>query len=735
MTERRDTSLGDAVNRVPVPPRDERFVPDLLVRLEEVDAEGAAQTAGRAAGASSRVRRLLARRKGSLLAAAALAAALALIFGLAGVPGMNDTQPPAASAADRLVAAIDAGLAKVESMQGVMVFDSPSPNGADIPLDKAFFAATSAGDRLVDVRNRPQWAKALTDYRTQLAALRKAKAKYSALEYNHELSNLKSVLLVSVRSVYVESIADHTSTRAFFTSNALTRKLAFVKYFDMGLSVGLHGTPGQGDAGRVWALATQLRSLMADRPDIAVAETTYDGRPAARVVVQAAAGNPAWEAIVDKEYGVTLAVRVLAKGLGGVAGGNNIVAFHVEGLRINRPLAPGTFAIRPDYRTAAMGHARLAGSPEVQIRDMTTGAPAAHSYSPVELGRVVSGTEVVPQTVPAGFRLAEIGRSGEDHRNSVVLLYRRGMNEFVVSSGIRVATAEMADSGSAEDAQAPRIAMFDRNTWPTPTVGGSEFVRIHGGALSGASAAIFAGVGNPAYGEVWTGTRTVSIAGDLSRAELLAIAGSLRPVGDGIWGRSSADLISLLALFVALVAAGATLAAWVVARRRRRLIERPELGVLTWPLIGLALVVIGAGLSWHELLHNGTGSSFRGWNEPLGRWVVAVAVLAVAAAAWRQMVTRWHGPVRLAFPAGLLAAATLAGAVFALVYLPLEARFIVYPPTGASPTNESWLMRIISSQFSPSATTGLYISIVGALFLFVGVVMMKAPKAQERPSA
>jgi hypothetical protein len=36
-------------------------------------------------------------------------------------------------------------------------------------------------------------------------------------------------------------------------------------------------------------------------------------------------------------------------------------------------------------------------------------------------------------------------------------------------------------------------------------------------------------------------------------------------------------------------------------------------------------------------------------------------------------------------------------------------------------------MRIVSSQFSPSAATGLYISIVGALFLLVGVVMMRKP--------
>ena len=68
----------------------------------------------------------------------------------------------------------------------------------------------------------------------------------------------------------------------------------------------------------------------------------------------------------------------------------------------------------------------------------------------------------------------------------------------------------------------------------------------------------------------------------------------------------------------------------------------------------------------------------------------------------------------------------------ALVYLPLVARFTVQPPGGTGDvTRESWLLRIVSSQYSPSATIGLYLSITGALMLLVGVVMLRRNSMPE----
>ncbi len=716
--EYRDRPLGDAIDQISPVARSENFMPDLLRALEAEDATRFAQSDR--AGDKGRLRRLVARRKRSLLAAAALAAALVVIFTLSGVPGMRETQPPAATAADRLIAAIDAGLAKVNTMQGVMVFDPPfgSQNRR-----LASFAATSAGDRLVDVRYKPDWKGSLESYRTQLSSLRKARANYSATAYSSALKDLKGLLLVATRSVFVASGADHTSNYAYFSSDARTRRPARVKYIELGWNSGVT-TPGSyASVGRVWALATYLRSMLADHPDVAVTDTTYEGRPASRVVVQATGGSPAWEAIVDKRFGVTLAVRVFQHGSGSSTSGD-IMAFHVERLQINRPLSPATFTIRPDYRSASAGHAHFAGALEVKDVNLATGSPAVHVFSPAELGSVASAATLVPETVPLGYQLAEVARTGVDRR-SVLLIYRRGMNEFVVGSGSRVPNYNSSYSGVSHP---PGIAAFDRETWPDPTWGSNEFVRIHGGALDGAPAAVSAGVGGQAILDVWTDTGEANIRGDLSRAEILAIAGSLRPLKGGGWGRTTADLVSLLGVVAALVAAAVTLAAWLIARRRRGPAGRPQLGILSWPLVGLALVIAGAGLSWHALLHNGTGYASRGWNEPLGRWVIVLAVMAVITCAWRQLVTNWRGPVGPKFLAVLLATATLAGAAVALVYLPLEARFTVSNLNGGSVTSESWLMRIFSSKFSPSATTGLYVSILGALFLLVGVVMLRRPE-------
>jgi hypothetical protein len=719
--EYRDRPLGDAIDQIPPIARSESFMSDLLRALEAEDARRLAPADG--AGDKGRLRRLLARRKGSLLAAAALAAALVVIFTLSGVPGMRETQPPPATAADRLVAAIDAGLAKVNTMQGVMVFDPPFRSQSS-SLRRALFAATSAGDRLVDLRYKPDWARALRDYRTQLSALRKTKAGYSAAAYRSALKGLKGFLLVTTRSVIVASDAAHTSSYAFFSSDARTRRPVRVKYVELGWSSGLSIPGGYANVGRVWALATYLRSMLADHPDVAVTDTTYEGRPASRVVVQATGGSPAWEAIVDKRFGVTLAVRVFQNGSGRSTSGD-IMAFHLERLQINRPLSPATFAIKPDYRSSSTGHAHVAGAPQVDVLDMTAGSPAVHVFSPAELGRVASAAELVPETVPLGYRLAEVARRG-DNRQSVLLVYRRGMNEFVVWSGSRIPNYNSSYSGVSHP---PGIAAFDRETWPdVSSFGGNEFVRINGGVLNGAPAVVFAGLGGRALLDAWTDTGEANISGDLSRAEILAIAGSLRPLKGGGWGRTTAGLASLLGVVVALVAAAVTLAAWLVTRRRRELAERPQPGILAWPLIGLALVIAGAGLSWHALLHNGTGYASRGWNEPLGRWVIVLAVMAVITCAWRQLAPRWRGLVRSKFVAVLLATATLAGAALALVYLPLEARFTVWSLNADSPTIESWLIRIFSSKFSPSATTGLYVSILGALFLLVGVVMLRRPE-------
>jgi hypothetical protein len=347
--EQRDRRIGDAVERVPVPPRGEDFILELIIRLDAVDAEasGAAETprGGTPVRGAGGFRQQIARRRASLLAAAAVVVALLLVLVLAGVPGMRSTEPTPATAADQLVAAIDAGLAKVHTMSGRIVFDAPCMATNYHPA-WATFAATSAGDRLVDVHRQADWAQARRAYLAQVASLRKARGGYTPAQYKSQMKGLRETTAVPRRSVWLTTSSDHTSSLAFFSADPLTRRLARARYFDLGWDLGLDSIPASGEAGRVWALSTQLRSVLSANAGVTVEDTTYQGRPAWRVTVAAANGSPRWYAIVDKSYGVTLAVQSPSQAPA------SLIAFHVTDLRVNEPLPAGTFAIRPSHETS-----------------------------------------------------------------------------------------------------------------------------------------------------------------------------------------------------------------------------------------------------------------------------------------------------------------------------------------------------------------------------------------------
>src|SRR5664280_1208899 len=83
MSDDRDLQLGDAINALPVPPRDDEFMTDLGLRLEVADAERAAAGAG---AADRPPRPWFARRRQWLLVTAAAAAAIVLGLALFG-PG------------------------------------------------------------------------------------------------------------------------------------------------------------------------------------------------------------------------------------------------------------------------------------------------------------------------------------------------------------------------------------------------------------------------------------------------------------------------------------------------------------------------------------------------------------------------------------------------------------------------------------------------------------------------
>jgi hypothetical protein len=142
-----------------------------------------------------------------------------------------------------------------------------------------------------------------------------------------------------------------------------------------------------------------------------------------------------------------------------------------------------------------------------------------------QIAALVGYAPLLPSDAPDGFDLSEVavatdaGRTGTEAGNPqslevVSLAYRRGLDRFVVTT--RLAGSE---------------------TWSDPLASGEgyvdhpEHVTIQTGALRGSDAqVVLSAHGVPHLWAVANGL-VVTIAGDLSRAELVSVAGSLRAGG------------------------------------------------------------------------------------------------------------------------------------------------------------------------------------------------------------
>ena len=216
-----------------------------------------------------------------------------------------------------------------------------------------------------------------------------------------------------------------------------------------------------------------VRALLA-ADDPRVREVVHDGRPAWRVHVETVPDDllpefsgDSLELTVDRQTGMP--VRVVER-----KGGSVLRTVLVESLRVNVELPADTF------RRAFPEGAEVLWSDDGFRRGTRRDAPLA------------------PAWVPAGYELAEV--SVNRQRGTVSLSYRRGLDQFLVSTRPREA-AELA---------------------------AGEPVRLAAGALAGEEAQL---VLTPReLPHLWARTErlVVTVGGDLSRAELVRVAASLR---------------------------------------------------------------------------------------------------------------------------------------------------------------------------------------------------------------
>jgi hypothetical protein len=251
-----------------------------------------------------------------------------------------------------------------------------------------------------------------------------------------------------------------------------------------------------------------VRALLA-ADDPRVTETTYKGRAAWRLEVAARPNlivpefsGDEFVITVDRETGFPLRILELKDG-------EVLDEIRLEELDVDPELSPDEFTVRfpKDSEIARTDNGfRRVGLDEVEGRV---------GYSPL-----------VPVDVPDGYELAEVAVAREaaptgveagnpSSRNVVSLAYRRGLDRFVVTTRLR------------------HVPGFP-DIWDDPLGTGEGFrddperIRVAAGALEGVQAELLIAPRNTPH--IWAKTDkiVVTIAGDLSRAELLAIAESLQ---------------------------------------------------------------------------------------------------------------------------------------------------------------------------------------------------------------
>ena len=254
------------------------------------------------------------------------------------------------------------------------------------------------------------------------------------------------------------------------------------------------GPPDQGPP--TWILSGELsayvRAALA-AGDPAVRELTYEGRPAWRLDIATIPNQIApelsgdhLEVTVDRETGMPVHVVERKKGA-------LLRELRIEQLAVNTTLPADTFAY------AFPAGAEVMKSDDGFHRVTLSQARAEAGYAPF-----------VPKRVPAGYRLAQVAfaraSSNPASRMVVSLSYRRGIDQFLVTTRLR-------GTGS----------------WDDPLASPEGFVD-HPESVSIGSVQATLVLSPHATPHLWwlTDDFVVTVGGDLSRAELLSVARSLR---------------------------------------------------------------------------------------------------------------------------------------------------------------------------------------------------------------
>jgi len=281
------------------------------------------------------------------------------------------------------------------------------------------------------------------------------------------------------------------------------------------------------------SVAAYARAVIADLdPDVPVTPVTWEGRTAWSITVaeplSGSGQSGSARIVVDAASGYPLAVEHWSPE-GDVSG------TRIENVRIGSRLSRAAFTLQPLVEPRLLpaneGFRRMTLRQAVALGSRVTGPIEAVHGSRGDVRRVGGFSPFAPTWIPKGYALmgvtaakngSYLGATGPVHDGevaavTVVLTYRRGFDRFCVVSRWRRHNLPGSDDPFNENSITRSIS-----TTTTLTCGG----------LRGESARVVLGLSDWPHLYVTTGRGdrvSVSVAGDLTRDELVLIAGSLQP--------------------------------------------------------------------------------------------------------------------------------------------------------------------------------------------------------------
>lgn len=466
--EERDDFLGAALRSLEVPEHRPEFYAELSRRLADE------RTADRARTELRRARRP---RIGWAVRAAGIAAAAAIVAAAVGLPRLDEERRPRVAieeaTAAEIQAKVAAALARLEVLSGDLVYDGSEPND----VARWAFTLTARGDfRLTTLNDHEDFV-------------------YEDISYD----------------------ASTGEQRALARGDAGGAMAATI-------TTGL--APGRPDPAPFdWLLPRDfgavVRALLA-ADDPRVTEVRYEGRPAWRLdipvtpnalTVEFGASGDLFEITVDQESGMPVRVTETLNG-------NFVREIRIEKLATDEPPDADEFTIE------FPSDARVTRRDEGFERRSLEQVEAFVGYDPL-----------VPARFPEGYELTEIAVAREGFPtgteggnppsgNIVSLSYRRGLDQFLVTTRLRGRDCPQL----GEPPCSPGLTTI----WSDPLATGEGFrddperITLSNGSLAGVDAELLIVPRNVPHIWALTDDLVVTVSGDLSRTELIAVAESVR---------------------------------------------------------------------------------------------------------------------------------------------------------------------------------------------------------------